>query len=103
MRFDNPKAPYTEGRTTPNYKIDYFVNPVDIASYTPSKLTQLDTKAEIKLGRLLRNECDQQMMYKQRLREDAQGWFYQDPDKMAAANNYKMTSCDRLKKLKISS
>ena len=96
MVFDNPLQPYTDARTTPNHKVKYFVNPADIAKWSPSKLNQLDHTAEVKLVRHLRAECENEIMYKRRLRENAQGWFYQDVDKMAAANAYKMPSCERL-------
>lgn len=96
MVFDNPQAPFTQPRTTPNHNIKYFVNPVDISKYSASKLNQLDHTAEIKIVRHLRAECENEIMYKRRLRENAQGWFYQDADRMAAADAYKMPSCERL-------
>lgn len=96
MAFDNPIGSYTHVRTTPNYNVKYYVNPSDIAKYTPSRLNQLDHTAEVKFVRHLRAECDNEIMYKRRLRENAQGWFYQDVQKMATANAYKMASCERL-------
>ena len=96
MVFDNPLHPFTHARTTPNYNVKYYVNPADISKYSPSRLNQLDHTAEVKLVRHLRAECDNEVMYKRRLRDSAQGWFYQDADKMAAANAYKMPSCERL-------
>lgn len=100
--YDNPRGVFTEGRTTPTHNVQYFVNPDDIASYTPGKLSQLDRLAEVKLVQTLRNECENQMMYKQRLRDAAQGWFYQDPDRMQEADAYPMPSCERLTKLGLS-
>ncbi|PNY20471.1 J domain-containing protein [Tolypocladium capitatum] len=102
MVFDNPLHPYTEGRTTPNLNVQYFIDPADITAYTKSKLSQLDRTAEVNLVRHLRNECDNELVHKQRLRDDAMGWFYQDPDKMAKADGFKMPSCERLKTLGIS-
>lgn len=96
MVYDDPLAPFTEGRTTPNFNVPYFVNPSDIASYSKSKLAQLDRKAELNLVRQLRNQCDNELMRKQRMREAASGWFYQDPDKIAEANAQRMPSCERL-------
>lgn len=102
MVYDHPLHPFTEGRTTPNLNVHYFVNPADVTSFSKSKLSQLDRTAEINLIRTLRNECDNEVMYKQRLQDDARGWFYQDPVKMAEAKAYKMPSCDRLRDLGIS-
>jgi len=96
MRFDNPAGRFTQMRATPNHKVNYFVDPIDIGKYTPSKLNQLDHTAEVQFIRTLRHECENEIMYKRRLRENAMGWFYQDVDKMAAADAYKMPSCDRL-------
>lgn len=96
MRFDNPTGRFSHMRATPNHKVNYFVDPVDINKFSPSKLNQLDHTAEVQFVRVLRHECESEIMYKRRLRENAQGWFYQDVDKMAAADAYKMPSCDRL-------
>lgn len=101
MVYDNPLHPYTEHRTTPNYKVDYYVNPDEIASFSPSKLNKLDRKAEVHLMKHLESECENEMVYRQRLRDAAQGWFYQDPDKMALAETYTMPACDRLRSLKV--
>ncbi|KAL7907081.1 DUF1977 domain-containing protein [Trichoderma velutinum] len=102
MVFDDPKAPFTEGRTTPNLNVKYFVIPSDVASYSKSKLTQLDRTAEINLVRQLRYECENEVMHKRQLRENAMGWFYQDPEKMATADAYKMPACDRLETFGVS-
>ncbi|KAL2205957.1 DUF1977-domain-containing protein [Sarocladium strictum] len=99
MVYDNPLAPFTEGRTTPNLNVPYFVNPADIATWSKSKLSSLDRKAEVNLVRHLRNECDNELMRKQRMREEASGWFYQDTEKMAEANAFRMPSCERLQTL----
>ncbi|KAK5992021.1 DnaJ-like protein [Cladobotryum mycophilum] len=102
MVYDNPQAPFTEGRTTPNLNIKYFVKPSEIASYSKSKLIQLDRAAEQNIVRQLRTECANEEFYKQRLREDATGWFYQDTEKMAAAEAHKMPSCERLESMGVS-
>lgn len=101
MVYDNPLHPYTEHRTTPNFKVDYYVNPDEVASYSAKKLSKLDRDAEIHLKRHLQAECDNEMMYRQRLRDAAQGWFYQDPDKMALAETYTTPACDRLHTLQV--
>jgi DnaJ family protein B protein 12 len=102
MVYDHPLHPYTEGRTTPNLGVEYFVNPNDIEAFTEGKLTKLDRTAEFNLLRHLKSECENEMTYRQRLRDDAQGWFYQDPEKMAVAESYNLPSCDRLHNLGVS-
>lgn len=100
MVFDTPQPPlYTKERTIPEIGVKYYVNPNDIAHYSGYKLGQLDKTAEVTLVRQLRVGCEREMLHQQRLREAAQGWFFQDPDKMAQADNYKMPNCKRLMKL----
>lgn len=96
MMFDHPEPPYTMRRTTPNLKVHYFVNPGDVASYSKAGLTRLDRTAEANLVRGLRIECENEMMHKRRLYDAAQGWFYQDPDKLDVADRFEMPSCKRL-------
>ena len=101
MVYDNPSAPYTEQRKTPNIQVNYYVNPNDIAQFTPSKLFQLDRTAELNLIRWLRNECEIEHSHRDQLVNDAQGWFFEDPDKMNKARAYPMKSCERMKDLGI--
>lgn len=99
MVYDNAMPPYTEQRQTANFKVDYFVNPDDIASYSKTKLHQLDKTAESNLLRVLRNECDAEVRTKQRLIDDAYGWIFPDQKKMERANQFEMPGCQRLEKM----
>jgi DnaJ homolog subfamily B member 12 len=96
MVFEHPEPPYTMQRTTPNLRVNYFVNPQDVAQMTKFKLGQLDRTAEVNLVRGLRMECANEENHRQALFDAAQGWFYEDPEKMDAARNYAMPSCKRL-------
>ena len=88
---------------TPYLKVNYFINPSDVSAYTAAKLTQLDRTAESNFVRLLRVDCDNEVSNKQRMYDAAAGWFfYQDPDKLAAAEAYAMPSCDRLHSMGVS-
>ena len=99
MVFDNPMPPYTAQRQTPSFKVDYFVDPTEIESYSKSKLHKLDQTAESNLLRVLRSECDGERRVKQRLVDDAQGFFFPDQKKMERANRYEMPGCQRLESL----
>lgn len=99
MVYDNPLHPYTEQRTTPNLNVNYYVNPDEVAKYSAHKLNKLDRTAEHQLLRHLKNECENELMYQRKLHDAAQGWFHQDPDKMALAQSYTKPSCDRLRNL----
>ncbi|KAG8355847.1 hypothetical protein FVEN_g6142 [Fusarium venenatum] len=99
MVYDNPLHPYTQERTMPNLNTPYYVNPDDVAKYSPTKLNKLDRTAEHQLLRHLKSECENELIYQRRLEDAASGWFYQDPDKMALAQSYSKPSCERLRNL----
>ncbi|PKS07041.1 hypothetical protein jhhlp_005638 [Lomentospora prolificans] len=99
MVFDQPMPPYTEKRQTPNFKVDYFVNPVDIQSYSKNKLSQLDKTAESNLLRVLRSDCESEYRTKQRMIDEAHGWIFPDQKKLETANAYEMPTCKRLEKM----
>ena len=101
MVFDAPHPPlYTMERTMPNYKVKYYLNPADVESYNPAKLSTLDKEAEVLLVRQLRINCENEKAHVQELRNAAQGWFFPDPAKMEVANDYKMEACRRLNSLR---
>ncbi|KAM0277582.1 hypothetical protein ACHAQH_005701 [Verticillium albo-atrum] len=99
MHFDTPSPPYTMQRETWNSKVPYFVNPVDVESFSKNKLSQLDRSAEATLVRTLQFQCENEMNHKRRMYDAAQGWFFQDPLKVQEATAYPTPSCDRARKL----
>lgn len=100
MVFDNPSPPQTHLRETTVLGIRYFVDPVAVDGWNDVELDQLDRLAEKQLAQILNLQCEHEIRHHQRLKEAAQGWFYQDPDKIARANDYEMASCNRLRNLK---
>ena len=100
MVFDNSEHPYTHGRKTKS-NVKYFVDPKDFAPYKdhPHKLSQLDNYADVTLVKKLRNECERELRVREQLHEEAQGWFFQDPDKMEVARKFETKSCNRLHKM----
>ncbi len=103
MVFDKAEPPYTYARKTKT-NIKYFVNPKDFTPFkdNPNKLSQLDNFAEVTLVRTLRAECERETMHKNQLHEQAQGWFFQDPEKMEQAKKFELKSCNRLRKMNYS-
>lgn len=99
MVFDAPEFPYTHERVTPKLNVKYYVNPTEVKLYSKSQLSRLDNTAEVGLVRHLRVECESEMLHKQRLYDEAQGWFTQDPGKMDIAKRYEVPSCQRLDRL----
>ena len=96
MRFDRAVAPHTLHRLTTRLKVDYYLNPADVDQYTPHKFSQLDKKAEVNFVQQLNIGCEQELDARQRLTNDAQGWFYQDMEKLGQAKNMEMKNCKRL-------
>ena len=96
MRFDGPVAPHTLHRLTTRLKVDYYLNPVEVEQYTPHKFSQLDKKAEVNYVQQLKIGCEQELDARQRLVNEAQGWFIQDTAKMDRARNMEMRNCKML-------
>lgn len=96
MRFDKAVPPNTMQRTTAQYKIDYWLNPTEVEHYSLSKLRTLDKTAEYKFIQQLRIGCEEENDHRQRLMNEAQGWFFQDPDKMQRARTMEMKNCKKL-------
>ncbi|RDW60744.1 hypothetical protein BP6252_12127 [Coleophoma cylindrospora] len=93
MRFDAAHPPHTMHRLTSRYKVDYWVNPSEVEHYS---LSSLDSSAETRFIQQLRIGCEEEKDYRERLLNEAQGWFFQDPDKMHQARTMEMKSCKRL-------
>jgi len=96
MRFDGPVSPHTMHRLTATYKVDYYINPSDVDEYTPHKFSQLDKKAEVTFVQQLHIGCEQELDAKQRLINEAQGWFMQDVEKMNRARTMELKNCKQL-------
>lgn len=91
-----PGPPNTLHKTSRNLKLDYYLNPLDIEEYSPKKMKDLDRKAESQYVTQLQYECQLETRTKTRMFEEAQGWFFQDPDRMREARAYEMRSCNQL-------
>lgn len=93
-------SPNLVDRTTPLLNVHYFVDRDQIAGWEDRKLRDLDKRAESKFITNLQYECQQETRIQNRMVEDAQGWFFQDVDKMREARNYDMKACRRLDSLR---
>ena len=67
--------------------------------YTNWKLNELDRRAESKYVSDLTYECQAERRQKTRMIDEAQGWFFQDLDKMREARDLEMRNCKRLEEL----
>lgn len=99
FRFETPVPPYTMQRTTPRLKINYFVNPVDVEDFSTRKFNQLDQRAEVDYVTRLRYDCDSEAQSRDRMVQEAQGWFFPDAEKLKEARSMELKSCRRLNAL----
>ncbi|KAL5594086.1 hypothetical protein BROUX41_001134 [Berkeleyomyces rouxiae] len=102
MVFDAPAPPLTLQRELPRFGVAYFVDPAAVATYSPTKLRELDRAAEGTFVRVLRAECSSEAARREQLVYEAQGWFFDDKEKMEAARHYHMPSCRRMQALGLS-
>ena len=99
MRFDQAVPPHTNHRQTSRFKVDYYTNPAEISGFSPSQLAKLDQKAWINYVTRLNEDCQIEEATRQQLFNEAQGWFFQDEEKMQQVKKMEMRSCNRLKEL----
>jgi DnaJ family protein B protein 12 len=99
-RFDTPEAPYVMGRTTPNLNLNYFVNPLEVDDFSARRFKQLDKQVETDHVRTLRFECENEVNQRERMIQDAQGWFFPDIEKMKEARAMELPNCRRFEKLR---
>lgn len=91
-----PGPPNTMHRTSHRLKVDYYLNPTDVEDYSGRKMNDLDRKAETQYVSNLQYECQIETRTRNRMLDDAQGWFFPDAEKMREASNYDMRSCKKL-------
>lgn len=101
LRFDSAVPPHTMHRTTPKLKVNYFINPNEVAEYSSRKFYQLDQRAEVDYVSKLRYECETEVQHRERMMQDAQGWFFPDVEKMKEARSMELRSCRRLEDLRV--
>ncbi|EFW20030.1 hypothetical protein D8B26_003500 [Coccidioides posadasii str. Silveira] len=101
FRFDSASPPHTLHRTTPKLKLNYFLNPTEVEDYSARKLRQLDQKVEVDYVSNLRYECENEVRIRDRMIQDAQGWFFPDVEKMKEARKLELRSCKKLESLDI--
>ncbi|KAL1960208.1 hypothetical protein VTO42DRAFT_8751 [Malbranchea cinnamomea] len=101
VRFDTPSPPFTQQRTTPKLGLNYYVDPREVEDYSARKLRQLDQKVEVDYVTHLRYECQAEIRTRERMIQDAQGWFFPDVEKMKEARNLELRSCKKLESLNL--
>lgn len=99
FRMDSPDPPYTLKRTTPNLKLDYFLDPLEVNDYGSRKFYQLDHRIEVDYVSRLQDDCERERSAKERMIQSAQGWFFPDTEKIKEARSLELRSCKKLRSL----
>ncbi len=94
-----PGPPNTMHHTSHRLKVEYYLNPSEVADYNLRKMRDLDRQAETQYVTNLQYECQVETRTRNRMVEDAQGWFFPDADKMREAREYDMRACRHLDSL----
>ena len=89
-------------RKTPRFQVNYYLDPRAVDGYSDRKLRQLDQAAEVKYVNTLKYECQVEHSERNRMLEEAQGWFSSDERKLREARAMPMRSCNRLDELGVS-
>ena len=72
-----------------------------MVDYSPRDFKKLDRTAEANLVQKLQYDCEVEVQGRNRMTQEAQGWFFQDVDKMREARELEMRSCRRLDELHV--
>ena len=91
-----PGPPNTMHRVSQQFNVDYYLNPTDVTDYNARKMRELDKQAEQQFISTLQYECQIETRNRNRMVEEAQGWFFPDVNKMRDARNYDRKACRRL-------
>ena len=79
--------------------VPYWVEPAAVADYGKGKWRDLDKVAETRYVNQVSNECELEHERRNRIVNEAQGFFFTDQTKMEQARRMEMRSCRRLNEL----
>jgi len=96
FRFDTPVPPLTLSRTSSRFGVQYYVDPNYIKDLTSRQLNGLDDRAEKRYEYILRYECEVEQDERQKVVNQAAGFFWNDERLMDKARGMEMRACKRL-------
>ncbi|RAO64126.1 uncharacterized protein BHQ10_000138 [Talaromyces amestolkiae] len=99
-RFD-AVSPHTMQRTTPELKLNYYLNPQDVDDFSARKFKNLDIQVENDFVNNLHYECEMEVQERERRMQAAQGWLFPDVEKMKEARAMELKSCRRYDDVKM--
>ncbi|KAI5289870.1 hypothetical protein KEM55_008723, partial [Ascosphaera atra] len=62
-------------------------------------MNRLDHRVEVEYVNSLKGACQREMAGRERMVQEAQGWFWQDEEMMRRARELELRSCRRLEEL----
>lgn len=101
VRYDGAVPPMTMHRITPRYKIDYWINPVEVEGWKANKMHGLDQRAETDYVTHLRYQCEGETYRKRQEIQDSTGFFFTDESRLRRAREMPMPGCRRLDEMRI--
>lgn len=88
-------------RTTPELKLNYYLNPQDVDDFSARKFKNLDIRVENDFVNNLHYECEMEVQERERRMQAAQGWLFPDVEKMKEARAMELKSCRRYDDVKM--
>lgn len=96
--YSTPDPPHTMRRVSrPRGLQTYYVDPNEVPDFKQKNWHEFDKQIEIKYIHQLQYECTREQQVQNRMIQDAQGFFFQDADKMAQARRMEKKSCNKLR------
>ena len=77
----------------------YWVNPREVEDFSARRWRELDKSAEGRYIGQLSGQCESEQMARNRMVQEAQGFFWTDQDMLDRARQMEMGSCKRLNEL----
>lgn len=94
-----PVPPHTQQHISSRLKLPYWVDPREVEDYSARKWRDLDKVAEVKYVSNLNVECEVEQNKRNRIINEATGFFWTDQVRLDEARNMDMRSCKRLNEL----
>jgi DnaJ family protein B protein 12 len=96
---DSSRAPHTKKYVTPDHKVPYWVNPIEVKELSNRQLKDLHHRVEVRYVTELTHQCQIERQNQEDLFMEAQGWFFQDEAKMERAHRMELKACKKLKSI----
>ena len=97
FRMDASRHPHIKKFVTPDHKVPYWVNPDEVKDLNKRQMRDLHHRVEVRLVTELSHKCQIEKQGQEDLMMEAQGWFFQDEEKMEKARRMELKACNKLR------